>query len=74
MILVTGATGSNGTEIIQRLAARNIPVRAMVRNRASNLAIPNVELVEGNFDRPETLQSALTGIKRAFLLTGLKQN
>lgn len=76
MILVTGATGSNGTEIVKRLAARNVQVRAMVRDRdrASNLAIPNVEVIEADFDRPETLQSALTGVKRAFLLTNSSEN
>jgi uncharacterized protein YbjT (DUF2867 family) len=71
MILVTGATGNNGTEIVKRLTARNVQVRAMVRdrNRASKIAIPNVELVEGDFDRPQTLLGALAGVERAFLLT-----
>jgi len=71
MILVTGATGNNGTEIVKRLTARNVQVRAMVRdrNRASKIAIPNVELVEGDFDRPQTLLGALAGVDRAFLLT-----
>ena len=70
-ILVTGATGSNGTEIVKRLAAQNVPVRAMVRNydRAKEIALPNVDVVEGNFDHPETLLEALTGVDRAFLLT-----
>lgn len=70
-ILVTGATGSNGTEIVKRLAAQNVQVRAMVRNhdRAKEIALPNVEVVEGNFDRPETLLEALTEVDRAFLLT-----
>ncbi|MFE4108641.1 SDR family oxidoreductase [Almyronema epifaneia] len=70
-ILVTGATGSNGTEIVKRLSAQNTQVRAMVRNpdRAKEIALPNVELVEGNFDRPETLLEALTEVDRAFLLT-----
>lgn len=71
MILVTGATGSNGTEIIKRLAPRNVQVRAMVRNRerASVLALSNVEVVEGNFDLSATLLEALAGVERAFLLT-----
>jgi uncharacterized protein YbjT (DUF2867 family) len=71
MILVTGATGNNGMKIIKRLAARNDQVRAMVRNhdRASAIAVPNVEIVEGDFDRPETLLKALAGVERAFLLT-----
>jgi uncharacterized protein YbjT (DUF2867 family) len=70
-ILVTGATGSNGTEIVKRLSAQNVQVRAMVRNhvRAKEIALPNVEVVEGNFDRPETLLEALAEVDRAFLLT-----
>lgn len=71
MILVTGATGSNGTEILKRLARRNVQVRAMVRDRdrARAIALPNVEVVAGDFDRPETLLGALAGVDRAFLLT-----
>lgn len=71
MILVTGATGSNGTEIIKRLASRNVQVRAMVRSRerASEIAAPNVEVVEGDFDLPATLLETLAGVERAFLLT-----
>ena len=71
MILVTGATGSNGSEIVKMLAAQNVPVRAMVRDRsrAGAIALPGVEVVEGDFDRPETLLSALSGVDRAFLLT-----
>jgi uncharacterized protein YbjT (DUF2867 family) len=71
MILVTGATGNNGIEIIKRLAARNVQVRAMVRDRdrASAIAVPNVEIVESDFDRPETLLKRLAGVERAFLLT-----
>ena len=71
MILVTGATGSNGREIVKRLAAQNVKVRAMVRNRdrASAIAELNVEVVEGDFERPETLLNAQRGVERAFLLT-----
>jgi uncharacterized protein YbjT (DUF2867 family) len=71
MILITGATGNNGTEILKRLLTADVPVRAMVRNRerASAIASPHVEVVEGDFDRPETLLAALAGVERAFLLT-----
>jgi uncharacterized protein YbjT (DUF2867 family) len=79
MILVTGATGSNGTEILKLLAAQKVPVRAMVRhpvggasrfeNRAKDIAAPNVEIVAGDFDRSETLLGALSGVERAFLVT-----
>lgn len=71
MILVTGATGNNGVEIVKRLAAQNVQVRAMVRHRerARAIAVPNVEVVQGDFDRPETLLAVLAGVERAFLLT-----
>jgi uncharacterized protein YbjT (DUF2867 family) len=71
MILITGATGNNGTEILKRLPTADVPVRAMVRNRerASAIASPHVEVVEGDFDRPETFLAALDGVERAFLLT-----
>jgi uncharacterized protein YbjT (DUF2867 family) len=71
MILVTGATGNNGSEIVKRLAAKNLPVRAMVRdcNQASAITAPSVEVVEANFDRPETLLPVLNGVNRAFLVT-----
>ena len=85
MILVTGATGSNGTEILKRLATRNVQVRAMVRNRqrasaipgsmaAKGIAVPNIEVVEADFDRPETLLAVLTGVERAFLLTNSSEH
>jgi uncharacterized protein YbjT (DUF2867 family) len=78
MILVTGATGSNGTEIVKCLATGYALVRAMVchLHRASAIALPHVEVVEGGFDRPAgahpcrdggtPLQSAATpgGVRR----------
>ncbi len=70
-ILITGATGANGAELVKLFAAQNIPVRALVRDRsrAETIALPGVEIVEGDFDRPETLGAALKGIERAFLLS-----
>jgi uncharacterized protein YbjT (DUF2867 family) len=43
----------------------------MVRDpgRASALAVPHIEVVEGDFDHPATLLAALAGVERAFLLT-----
>ena len=34
MILVTGATGLNGRELVRRLSARGVSVRALVRGAA----------------------------------------
>lgn len=72
MILVTGAIGNNGTELIKLLASRGVPVRAMVRSRdgAKGIAaLPGAELAPGDFDDPASLWRALQGVERAFLLT-----
>lgn len=72
MILVTGASGSNGTELLKLLSARGVPARAMVRskNKAGAVAaLPGIETVEGDFDDPASLERVLRGIGRAFLLT-----
>jgi uncharacterized protein YbjT (DUF2867 family) len=69
-ILVTGATGANGSELIRQLCDAGVPVRAMVHNRARANSIegPGVDIVEGDFARPETLDAALEGIEKAFLV------
>ncbi|HLW01909.1 MAG TPA: SDR family oxidoreductase [Ktedonobacterales bacterium] len=72
MILVTGATGLNGSELVQRLSARGVPVRALVRSvaKAERLAaLPLVEVVEGDMARPETLSTPLQGVERAMLIS-----
>src|SRR5215831_14266550 len=63
MILITGATGNNGKELVRQLTAMGQPVRAFVRNpaEASRLKGPNIELAVGDFDQPETLDAALRG-------------
>lgn len=72
MILVTGATGLNGSELVRRLSAKGVPVRALVRSaaRAEGLSsLPKVEIVEGDMARPETLSGALRGVDRAMLIS-----
>src|SRR3989440_11536265 len=72
MILVTGATGLNGSELVRRLSARGVHVRALVRSaaRAEGLAsLPMVEIVEGDMARPETLTGPLRGVERAMLIS-----
>jgi uncharacterized protein YbjT (DUF2867 family) len=72
MILVTGGTGLNGKALLQRLSAGGVAVRALVRNPAKAEAIaalPNVEIVQGDMARPETLAPALHGVDRAMLIS-----
>jgi uncharacterized protein YbjT (DUF2867 family) len=72
MILITGATGLNGGELVRRLSARGVPVRALVRNRAKAqplATLPGVEVAEGDMARPQTLAAALQGVDRAMLIS-----
>jgi len=71
MILITGATGRNGQELVRQLSALGQRVRALVLNpvKAAHLQGPNVELAAGDFNQPETLEVALQGVEKAFLLT-----
>ena len=71
MILVTGATGKVGREVVRQLVAAGAPVRALVRDPvgASSIRLPGVEIVTGDLARRETLAPALSGIERVFLLT-----
>ncbi len=70
MILVTGATGLNGKELVRQLSAKGVAVRALVRDaaKAADLAaLPHVEIAVGDMMSPETLALALSGVDRAML-------
>jgi uncharacterized protein YbjT (DUF2867 family) len=72
MILVTGATGLNGGHLVRLLSVRGVEVRALVRDptRGADLfSLANVEVVEGDMARPETLHKPLRGIDRAMLIS-----
>ncbi|MFG2986805.1 SDR family oxidoreductase [Streptomyces sp. NPDC048258] len=68
MILVTGATGNVGSELVVQLAAAGIPVRAMTRSPEKADFPAGVEVVAGDFDKPETLPAALAGVERVFVV------
>jgi uncharacterized protein YbjT (DUF2867 family) len=80
-VFVAGATGETGRRIVQQLVARNIPVRALVREqeKAQTILSSEVELVVGDVLQPESLAAALgdstivvcaTGAKPSFDPTG----
>jgi uncharacterized protein YbjT (DUF2867 family) len=72
MILVTGATGQHGRELLRLLSAKGIPSRALVRNpekAAPIAALAHVEIAQGDMARPETLGAALRGVDRAILIS-----
>jgi uncharacterized protein YbjT (DUF2867 family) len=72
MIVVTGATGNVGSEVVAALAQRGLPARAVVRDRdAAAATMPaGVEAIQGDLELPESLTPALRGADSVFLLGG----
>ncbi|QNL52475.1 SDR family oxidoreductase [Olivibacter sp. SDN3] len=71
-ILITGATGTIGSEICRQLSKKGIPFRAMSRKRETMKEIEKLqgaEIVLADFNDSASLEKALEGIKHAFLLT-----
>src|ERR1700712_4103144 len=70
-ILITGASGAIGRQVVQQLVDRGASVRALVRDPAK-LAFPaGVEVVQGDLLDVASLRSALTGVSTLFLLNGV---
>jgi uncharacterized protein YbjT (DUF2867 family) len=71
MILVTGATGTVGSEVVRRLLAAGERPRALVRDpdKARERLGEQVEHVVGDLNRMETIGAALAGVDRLFLVT-----
>jgi (4-alkanoyl-5-oxo-2,5-dihydrofuran-3-yl)methyl phosphate reductase len=71
LIVVTGATGTVGSEVVRRLAAAGHRVRAVVRDDAAAAGTlgPGVELAPGDLSDPGALEQALTGATRMYLLS-----
>jgi uncharacterized protein YbjT (DUF2867 family) len=67
MILVTGATGNIGRPLIGVLVGEGARVRAVTRNPQAAGLPADVEVVEGDPSRPETLASSLRGVSALFL-------
>jgi uncharacterized protein YbjT (DUF2867 family) len=63
-VLVTGGTGFVGPHVVHALRARDLPVRALVRDpeRGSRFAAWGVELVQGDVTDPASLAKALDGV------------
>jgi (4-alkanoyl-5-oxo-2,5-dihydrofuran-3-yl)methyl phosphate reductase len=70
MILVIGATGKVGKELVPMLLERGMPVRVLLRDprKAAHLD-QRAERFVGDLDRPETLNAPTQGVSSVFLLT-----
>lgn len=71
-VLVTGATGFIGSEVVRQLSAAGLRPRVMVRrpNRASLLNGLDVEAVHGDLTVPETLPEVVAGCDTVIHLGG----
>ena len=71
MILITGATGTVGSEIVKRLSAQGIQARAVPRDfdKVEANRLPHVQFVQGDFDSPDSMRRACSGVERGFLLS-----
>ncbi len=67
MILITGATGNVGREVVNLLLASGEKVVAVTRHRATAALPDSVVVVEGDPTHPQTLVSALRGIEAIFI-------
>lgn len=70
-ILVTGATGTIGNLVVSALKKHNADFIALVRSeeKARGLNEKGVETVMGDFSDTDSLEQALQGIERVFLLS-----
>ncbi|MBI3609660.1 MAG: SDR family oxidoreductase [Nitrospirae bacterium] len=70
MILIAGATGTVGSELVKQLVEARQKVRVLVRDPAKALNLGSgVEVVKGDLSKPETLGAAFAGVDKAFVLS-----
>ncbi|MGN9908985.1 SDR family oxidoreductase [Phytohabitans sp. LJ34] len=71
MIALTGATGTVGQALVKELAAAGLRPRLLVRGRSVRLgAVAGLgDPVPIDLSRPQTMPTALAGVRRLFLLT-----
>ena len=76
MILVTGATGTVGSQLVRELLKRDAQTRALVRSREKAAMFDglNVEIAMGNLEDPPSVAAALEGVSHLFLLTAVPAN
>lgn len=69
MILITGASGNVGREVLKQIAETGVPVRAAFQSPDKAGAVPpGVEIVIMDYNQPETVRAALKGVENVFLV------
>ncbi|MFC3997294.1 SDR family oxidoreductase [Nocardiopsis sediminis] len=67
-ILVIGATGNVGRNVVAELVEQGTPVRALTRRPGRSGLPPGADVVQGDLTDPASLKAALDGIGAVFLV------
>jgi len=69
-ILVTCATSTIGSRVVNNLKNAHVHVRAGVRNKrkAKAISVANIEVAQLDFEKPATYSSALEGVEKVFFI------
>jgi uncharacterized protein YbjT (DUF2867 family) len=70
-ILVTGATGRVGSQVVQQLVKRGADVRVLVRDPLKATFPAGVDVVQGDLLNIDSLRTAFTGVSTLFLLNAV---
>lgn len=70
MIVVTGASGHLGANLVRTLLARGLPVRALIHEDRRALDTLDIETVDGDIRDVDTLKRAFRGADRVFHAAG----
>jgi uncharacterized protein YbjT (DUF2867 family) len=70
-ILVTGATGNVGRQVVEQLVKRGADVRALVRDPSKADFPKGVSVVKGDLLDVDSLRAAFEGVSTLFLLNGV---
>src|SRR6266550_8237886 len=70
-ILVTGATGNVGRQVVEQLVKRGADVHALVRDPAKANVSASVAVAQGDLLDVDSLRSAFSGVSTLFLLNAV---
>ena len=70
-VLVTGATGTIGTQVVAQLVKRGADVRALVRDPVKAKPPEGVAVVQGDMLDVDSMRAALGGVTTLFLLNAV---